>query len=285
MSAQASDETWGAVEALVSSAAIEIIPLKGAEEKLAAVPSGSTITLTCSAKLGLERTVEHAGRAVRAGYRAVPHLAARQVPDEATLRDLLARLSGLGVKDLFVVGGDVTEPAGHYSSAVELLEAVSAIDHGLESIGVGCYPEGHPRISDHRLLEALKAKQPFADYMVSQLCFDPAVMVGWLVNMRSAGIGLPLHVGLAAPMQVHKLVELSLKIGVGTSVRYLTKQHGFVGNLVRGSSYKPEDLLLGMGTALTSAEAAVVGLHVFTFNQIAQTLAWQQRIAAAVQAR
>ena len=280
MSTQAADGTWGAIKGLVSSAAIEFIPLKGAEEKLQAVPISTKLTITCSVKLGLDRTVEHAAKAARSGYRVVPHLAARQVANKAELSDILGRLRDAGVRDIFVIGGDAQEQAGSFSSAAALLESLAGIDHELETIGVGCYPEGHPKISDECLLEALLAKQPFANYMVSQLCFDPGAMVAWLEKMRSAGITLPLHVGLAAPMQVHKLVELSLRIGVGTSVRYLTKQHGLVGSLIRGGSYRPEDILVDMGASLVSTEMAVEGLHVFSFNQIAQTLEWQERVAA-----
>jgi len=50
-------------------------------------------------------------------------------------------------------------PVGVYSSAAEILQALSGIEHHLERIGVGCYPEGHPKISDEVLLEALRAKQ------------------------------------------------------------------------------------------------------------------------------
>ncbi|MHB1511222.1 MAG: methylenetetrahydrofolate reductase [Acidimicrobiales bacterium] len=285
MSTQAADETWRAIQVLVSSAAIEFIPLKGAEEKLQTIPKGAKLTITCSVKLGLDRTIEHAERAVRSGYRVVPHLPARQVPGKAALADMLARFRDAGVKDIFVIGGDAGEQAGSFSSAAELLESLAGIDHELETIGIGCYPEGHPKISDEVLLEALLAKQPFANYMVSQLCFDPGAMVAWLERMRSAGITLPLHVGLAAPMQIHKLVELSLKIGVGTSVRYLTKQHGLVGSLIRGSSYRPEDLLVGMGASLVSSALAVEGLHVFSFNQIAQTLEWQEQVATTSRSR
>lgn len=284
MSPRADKQTWGAIERLVREADIEVIPLKGADEKLSVVPTSTLVTITCSVKLGLERTLEHTEKAVKAGYRVIPHLAARQVPDEAYLREFVGRIGDMGIKDLYVIGGDAPEPAGPYDAALQILEALAGFEHPIESIGVGCYPEGHPSVSDEALFEALKAKQPYAKYMASQLCFDPKAMVSWLTKMRAAGITLPLHVGLAAPMQARKLIELSMKIGVGTSVRYLTKQHGFIGNLLRGSSYKPEDLLIGMGDALTAPGMGIEALHLFSFNQIAPTVEWQQRIAGAGQA-
>jgi methylenetetrahydrofolate reductase (NADPH) len=97
--------------------------------------------------------------------------------------------------------------------------------------------------------------------------------------MRSEGIELPLHVGLAAPMELHKLAQLSLRIGVGSSIRYLTKQRGLVGNLLRGRAYRPETLLYALDGALTSAELGIEQLHLFSFNQIDVTLEWQRQVA------
>jgi methylenetetrahydrofolate reductase (NADPH) len=271
-------DTHGAVESLVREADIEVIPLRGVDEKLTVVPAGTTLTITCSAKFGLERTLAYAALAVKAGYRVVPHLAARQVADVAALRDFTGRLDDLGVTRLYVVGGDAPEPAGAYRSAAELLEDLASIHHGMTTIGVACYPEGHPAISDASLLEALQRKQPFASYMVSQLCFDHRAITGWLRKVRAAGIALPLHVGLAAPLKTRKLVDLSLRIGVGSSIRYLTKQHGFVGNVLRGRSYAPEQLLYQIGDDLSSDELAMERLHLFSFNQIAPTVDWQARI-------
>jgi methylenetetrahydrofolate reductase (NADPH) len=275
---RSSDGVRAAVRSLVATAAIEVIPLKGAEAKVRAVPDGATITVTCSPKFGLRRTLEHSALAARAGYRVVPHLAARQVAGEAELRAFVNRLDELGISSLFVIGGDAQEPVGKYREAVEILEALADMDHGLTSIGVGCYPEGHPKIHDEELLAALRRKQTYADYMVSQLCFDPGALTGWLHRVRAEGIDLPLRIGLAAPVNVRKLAELALRIGVGSSIRYLSKQHGILGTMLRGSAYRPEELLLGLGQALIDPRMNVAALHMFSFNQLDAILAWQRRV-------
>ena len=99
--------------------------------------------------------------------------------------------------------------------------------------------------------------------------------------MRGQGITLPLHLGLAAPMQVSKLLTLGPQIGVGSSVRYLAKQHGFIGNVLKGGAYRPESLLTEMGGALMEPELGIEGLHLFSFNQVGETVQWQQRIAGS----
>jgi methylenetetrahydrofolate reductase (NADPH) len=269
------------VGALIGSASLEVIPLKGAESKVRSAPPGTTVTITCSPRFGLERTLEHVAAAIASGYRVVPHLAARMIEDGQALRRFVSQVVDLGVDDLYVIGGDADEPLGGFDAAEQVLHALQDFDHGLRRIGVACYPEGHPKISDSALLEALLAKQVHADYMVSQLCFDSAALVRWLDEVRGRGVRLPLRIGLAAPIRTAKLVELSVKIGVGRSLRYLTKQHGMVGGLLLGRSYAPEKLLLDMGARLGSPDLAVEGLHVFTFNQVDVTVAWQRRVAEA----
>ncbi|MFI5754989.1 methylenetetrahydrofolate reductase [Streptomyces sp. NPDC051569] len=267
------------VPALARTAAIEVIPLRGAEEKLRGVPLGSTVTITCSPKSGITRTLELSEVAVRAGHRVVPHVAARQVADRAQLRGIVARLSDLGISELFVIGGDATDDSGAFPDATSLLDALADLDHGLTRIGVGCYPEGHPSIGDEALVESLRHKQVHADYMVSQLCFDAGTVVTWLRTVREAGIELSLRIGLAAPLNPRKLLELSLRIGVGSSVRFLSRQHGMVGHLLLGGVYRPEELLAGFGGDLVAEDLRIEGLHLFSFNQVQAAVDWQKRIS------
>lgn len=268
---------------MVRTADIEVIPLRDVGAQLGTLPKGSTVTVTCSPKLGLERTLECAAAAVEAGYAVTPHLGARQVRDEAHLRQVVARLDGMGVRRLYVIGGDVPKPVGAFTCAAEVLESLSAMEHGLEEIGVACYPEGHPSIPEDVLVDALRRKQPLATYMVTQLCFHTDTLLAWLRRARALGISLPVRLGLAAPLKTAKLMDLSFKIGVGSSIRYLTKQHGLAGTMLQGRSYRPERLLRGMVSGLSDPTLGVEGLHVFTFNQIAATVAWQERIARAAE--
>lgn len=271
-----------AVEAFVRDADLEIIPFTTAADKLPLVPAGTVLTVTCSSKLGLDRTLTFATAAAKAGYRVVPHIAARQVTSEDELHTFVGTLDEIGVHDLYVIGGDAKTPAGPYADSGVLLEALAGFQHGITTLGVACYPEGHPTIPDAALAAALERAQTHAQYMVSQMCFNATSITDWLDRTRAAGITLPLHLGLAAPLKIRKLAELSLKIGVGSSVRYLTKQHGFLGNALRGTSYRPEKLLYELGDALASPASNIERLHLFTFNQVEATVAWQADIAGSV---
>ncbi|PPS90815.1 methylenetetrahydrofolate reductase [Streptomyces sp. MH60] len=272
------------VDELVRNSSIEIVPLKGAQEKVDAVPVGTTVSVTCSPRFGLARTLDHVAAACRSGHRVVPHLAARMVEDRAALRDFVRGVTDLGVEELFVIGGDGEKPVGRFSEAAEILEELVEFDHGLSRIGVGCYPEGHPKIADDVLFEALLRKQQHADYMVSQLCFDASALAGWLRSARERGVTLPLRMGVAAPLQIRKLIELSVKIGVGQSLRFLSKQHGMVGNLLLGRAYEPLDLLLAVREEISFTDLSVEGLHLFSFNQVDTTLDWLYRASGVEKA-
>ena len=53
MSTWEPDRTRCTLQRLARSAKIEIIPVRGVEEKLAGVPTGSTVTITCSAPISV----------------------------------------------------------------------------------------------------------------------------------------------------------------------------------------------------------------------------------------
>ena len=151
----------------------EIIPLKGVEKKVADIPPGSDVAITCSPDKGISATLELTELLKDHGFVLIPHIAARMVRDEDHLRLILNRLEGFGVHRIFVVGGDAEKPAGKFDSSLQILEHMSSLDHSVEIIGIGAYPEGHPLIDDSTLLQFLREKQRFAMYMVTQMCFDP----------------------------------------------------------------------------------------------------------------
>lgn len=247
---------------LVSTAAIHVIPHRGAQDKVLAVPAGATVNIACSPRFGLQRTIDHVASAIHNGYRVVPHLDAGMIESDRDLRDFVHRIVDLGVTDLYVSGGEPNKPLAKSFDAESTLIALNEFDHGLMRLGVACHPEGHPNIDDRDLTEALRRKQEYANYMVSQVCFDPAALVAWLRRIRAAGVTLPLHLGLAGPLKVAKMAALSKSMGVGQSLRFLAIQLGMIGNLARGSRYAPEQFLMDIGPALLSPDLKIEGIQI-----------------------
>lgn len=270
----------GVAGRLLGNARFEIVPAEGVETELRHLPPGTTVTVTCSRRKGIDRTLELAERVQGRGFRAVPHVAARLVTSRAHLRAILRRASDAGFRELFVVGGDATEPAGTYASAGELLRDMAELDHAVEAVGIAAYPERHPLIADGELLRALLEKQPFARHMVTQICFDPRTLVGWLDQVRARGVTLPVYVGVPGAVRRRRLLEISLRVGIGDSVRYLTKHGGIVARLLRGGSYRPDGFLAKL-VPLVAGREDVLGLHLNTFNQVEATERWRREALRA----
>jgi len=147
-------------------------------------------------------------------------------------------------------------------------------------IGVAGYPEGHPAVSGATLLDSLRRKQPRADYITTQICFDADALVRWLNAIRSAGIELPVIVGLPGPVERRKLAEISLRAGVGASLRYLTRHHRSVVALARARRYDPTALAVAVGAHLDEPGLGIAGVHLFTFNRVEETQAWVRRMGS-----
>ena len=103
-------------------------------------------------------------------------------PAAATWNGSCSASTGSRIREVFVVGGDADPPAGDYADAGDLLEELARLAHPFTRVGIGGYPEGHPLIPDDRLLEALRRKQPFASYLVTQLCFDAGALATWVTR-------------------------------------------------------------------------------------------------------
>jgi methylenetetrahydrofolate reductase (NADPH) len=255
---------------------LEVVPLKGLEDQIDYVPRGATVTVTCSPSRGIEPTVRAAQRLQMAGLSVVPHISARLISGEAELRSLVQLLDALGLRELFVIGGDATEPRGPYHSALDLLRALRSIPSQIESIGVAAYPEHHPLVDDETMLRALLEKQPFAQYLVTQICFDAATITDWLTAVRRRGITLPVYIGLPGAIDISRLLRISMKIGVGDSLRFLSKQAGLATRLANLRGYRPDRLVESLARSLADPALDIRGLHLNTFNQIESTERWRK---------
>ena len=259
----------------------EIVPVGGARGQIAHLPAGAEVSVTCSPTLGIGSTLELAEELHGRGFRVVPHLAARLIEGEDHLREVLRRLEGGGLRDVFVVGGDSKSPAGPFASGLELLEAMARLGSGIARVGVPAYPEGHPLVSKGELMRALLAKQPFASYAVTQICFDPGTILAWLSEARASGIDLPVYAGVPGVVDRRKLLRISLRIGLGDSARFLRKQTGLAARLLSPRGYSPDALIEGLYPYVGDPEYGLRGFHINTFNHVKETEEWRRRMLTA----
>ena len=196
-------------------ARFEVLPLPGIVEEAARLPRPIRIAVTCSPKQGPDRGVEVAAGLRGLDHSVTVHVAARMVRDRDHLGRLLASLTDAGVDNLFLIGGDIEDPVGEYSSAGDLLPLV--VDHAQRPglIGVAGYPEGHPLISAEEFERVLRDKSRLTDYVVTQMCFDLEALRTWIVSQRERGMELPIVIGMPGKVARRKLLTMSARIGSG----------------------------------------------------------------------
>ena len=261
----------GLTSQLLAEASFELIPMKATLEKAAALPPGSSVSVTASPAKGMDATMDLTIALREQGFDAVPHLSARLIKDRRQLSGLLKRLNGAEIDHVFVVGGDADEP-GRFPDALSLLREMADVGHDLADVGITGYPEGHPFISGDLLRQALLDKQPYATYLATQMCFDVDGIETWIKGIRADGVKLPVKVGIPGVTDPVKLIGIAGRIGVGTSVRFLRKNRRAVWRLLFPGAYKPTKLLKSLGQL--DPDLGFYGLHIFTFNQVEPTVEW-----------
>lgn len=258
----------------------ELIPLRDAVEAAEALPPGSATTVTASPSHGIEATIALCEALTARGHDATPHLAAHMFRDRGHLRNILGRCRTSGIRGAFVIGGDAKD-RGDLHDALALLEAIEELGSPFDSVGVAGYPEGHPAILEDRLAEALLAKQAYATHVTTQMTFDGGAVASWIGRIRDAGVTLPVHVGIPGAMRIKRLIRIATRIGVGGSLRYVRKNRQLVHLLFR-RTFTADRLLRSLDAAIEDPSADIRGLHIFTFNQVEETVAWQRRMLAAL---
>jgi methylenetetrahydrofolate reductase (NADPH) len=180
------------------------------------------------------------------------------------------------LEDVFLIGGDATPPQGPYPSAVDLLPVICDHAHRPREIGIAGYPEGHPLVDPARLEEALDRKSAHADYITTQLCFNPEAVLAWVRETRDRGVELPVLVGVPGVVDRRRLLEISMRIGVGPSLAFLRKQRG-LRKLLRPARVTPDEIYDALAPWLDDRELNIAGLHYYTFDQLLETWRWERQ--------
>lgn len=275
---------------LLEQVRYEVLPTASVvDEVYSHLPTGATVTVTASPARGMEETVDIAERLAALGFDVVPHLAARMIQGESQLAEITERLRLAGVSKVFVPAGDAEPAPGCYRSALQVLEDLAVAGNPFDEVGITGYPESHPSINDDLTVQAMWDKRHHATQVVSNLTFDPDVLATWIDRVRARGVALPILIGLPGPVERLKLLRMASKIGVGESAKFLAKNGGLFARIAAPGGYDPLRFLGRAAETLGLPASNVAGLHIFTFNQVAETEAWRvaqlERLQVAAQRR
>ncbi len=279
---------------LITTAKIELIPMKSLDRAITELPPAARVSMTCSPAKSIEATLDETERLVDLGHQVTPHISARMVQSAEHLASIHRRLVDIGIRDVFIVGGDAEVP-GCYFDALEFLDAFISLDDAngaeqrqIDHIGYTAYPDSHPFISNESLHDALHAKQNLiidsgrTAHVATQMCFSDQQIVDWLLAERAAGLTVPVHLGVAGVIDKAKLMTMGVRLGIGASLRYLSKNRKAIGTMMTQHAYEPTQLLapLTVDGDDSLRELGIEGIHLFTFNQVATTEEWRSAALA-----
>jgi methylenetetrahydrofolate reductase (NADPH) len=253
-------------------------------ELAAILPGGTVVYVAHTPKATLAEVATTAIQVAAAGLEASPHIVARRIRDAESLRDAARRLGDAGVRRALVVAGDLPEPAGPYATSLDVLESGILAHAGITSVGVAAHPEGHRAVDPATLWEALRAKQAHAGrtgltmHVVTQFGFDASAVCRWGRELRQQGIGLPVHIGMAGPAPLTRLVKYAMACGVGASLRGALRSMQTVRHIA-GLATTPEAMLTDLAREdLTGPDRQLQHPHLFAFGGVIATARWLRAV-------
>jgi len=268
------------IQALLAGASLELSSRDPAEIDACAalLDPGTAVYISMPPGQTYHGNVALAARLSRAGFRPVPHVAARRIASRDALDEYLVRATGeAGVDGALVIGGDSDRASGPFDSSLGLLETGLFQRHGITHVGVAGYPEGHPRIAAAALDAALAAKKSLAQragldlQVVTQFCFESAPVLSWASKMK--GYGLPVRAGLSGPASLPRLLRFAMLCGIGNSVRALKARPQAITRLL--VEVGPEAVVRDIARP---GGAPIAGVHLFCFGGLVRTARWLRAI-------
>ena len=234
------------------------------------LPRGTAVYFSAVPTITPDELVAAAVSLRKVGLEPIIHIAARRIVAVEDLQRLLARLRGeADVRRLLLIGGDA-DANGPFPDALALIQKGGLRALGFEEIGIGAYPEGHPRIPPERLAASLDEKiaaaraQGLRLHIVSQFSFSPEQILTWLKRLRACGIAAPVRVGMAGPTSLPALLRYARRCGVSASLRGLISGAGagLIGHV------GPDRIV----ETLTAAEGlGAIAPHYFSFGGPVET--------------
>ncbi|MEX2524015.1 MAG: hypothetical protein WD750_03585 [Gammaproteobacteria bacterium] len=247
------------------------------------IPAGTCVYVAHIPGAGIDDVIEMAGRLRRQGYEPVPHIVPRRLRSEAELTRALEQLREKDIDHVLVIAGDVPTPEGPYTCAMDILSTGLLEQHGIKTLGIPGHPEGNAVIKDKVLEEALDEKARFAAdstmdvHIVTQFGFDTTAIPAWEAAICKRGITLPIHVGMAGPTTLKRLMDLSVRCGIGASLRMLTKRTRAVTNMLKVSG--PDRIITAYaGYLAANPDSRVERAHFFALGGVEKTAKWANAV-------
>lgn len=218
-----------------------------------------------------------------AGYDAAPHLSCIS-SSRARLREVLQLYIDAGLKRIVALRGDMPsgmQRGGDFRYATELVEFIRAETGDHFHIEVAAYPEIHPQARSARddLLNFKHKIDAGANGAITQYFFNADAFYRFIDDCERLGITLPIVPGIMPITNYSQLARFSDMCGAEIP-RWLRKRLEGFGDDRKSIRAYGEEVVSRMCDDLL--KAGIPGLHFYTMNQSAATLAiWKNLSLAA----
>lgn len=252
--------------------------LDGLREAAPLIRPDTQIAITFLPGEEMEQRVAAAELVRELGFEPIVHISARRLESREQLEWYLSELNSRAqVKRVFVIAGDPPEPEGPYEDSLQIIETGLLEKHGIEIVGVGGHPEGHPNVSKpdlwvwmDRKLAAVRA-HGMVPLVVTQFAFDDEAIIDWIGEMRARGIDVPVRLGVPGPAGIKRLLGFAKRCGVGASANVMKKYGVSITNLI--GSAGPDKLVASLEQGLTERHGRV-RLHFYPFGALKASAEW-----------
>lgn len=278
-----------AIAAFTSGFSIEVMPRTASkiEDFRAILPAGTRVYVAHIDGVEFSEMLATARRLRAEGFEVMPHFPARGIRDRAELEARIAAYAEADVRSALVIAGGITEPRGAFSDSMQLLETGLFDKYGFTDLHVAGHPEGSRDIDPdggaQAVMAALRWKSAFRARtdarmaIVTQFCFEPEPVIAWAEALRTGGVGLPIHIGIAGPAKLQTMIRFAMACGVGPSLRVLQRRAADLTRLM--TPFEPTEML----AALARHKAAhpdfpIERVHFFPLGGIGATADYAGRL-------
>jgi len=209
--------------------------------------------------------------AARYPGRVVAHLTCVGASDEALAR-LLGAYKENGMTDIMALRGDIPEEMsreeavkGGFRYGIDLVRWLRELG-GISSIGVACYPEGHPETADRaRDIDHFAAKaEAGADYAVTQFFFENEAYFRFLEETAKRRVEVPIAPGIILVRDIDQIVRFAAMCGASVPGSVVSALDPYRGD-AEGFKEKSADLAAAQIRELIGA--GVRHFHIYSLNK------------------
>ncbi len=229
-----------------------------------------------------ERTFEAVFEIQQEGHQAAPHLSCIGSTREH-IREILQRYQAAGIRRIVALRGDLPSGvgfAGELRYANELVEFIRAETGDHFHIEVAAYPEYHPqaRTPQDDLLAFKRKVEAGADSAITQYFYNVDAYLHFRDECAALGVNVPIVPGIMPIVSFSKLARFSDACGAEIP-RWMRRKFEAFGDDSDSIKAFGLDVVSELCEKLLAAGAP--GLHFYSMNQSAATLAICQRLGIA----